>query len=524
MEKLRELLMETDYDRTESLFLLEGFENRFGIRYQGKTDVRRRSPNLKITVSSETILWNKVMKEVQLKRHAGPYPSDSPPFQFYIQSPIGLILKDNGRDMRLIFHLSYPRTGESINSGMPRELASVQYPDFSEAIKRCLEDIQLSDLGVCVAGKSDMKSAFCNLGLRPDQFYLLLMTAKSPIDGRWYLFVEKCLPFGASISCSHFQRLSNCVAHILKVKTHKVPINFLDDYLFIAALKSRCDGQLRTFLHVCDLINFPVALEKTHWSATVIIFLGLLIDMEHKCISVPADKVRKAQVLIAEILEKKSKKTTVKELQCLCGFLNFLCRCIVPGRVFTRRLYAKFNSSMKPHHHISINSEMRSDLKLWQQFLLEPAVYARPFLDFTRVLTGKELDLFTDASGAVGCGGIFGNKWFQMKWSPSLLARNPSIAFLELYAVTAAVLMWGTNFSNCRVCLYCDNQSCCAMINQMTSSCRSCMVLLWKLVLYSMVHNIGVFAKYVRTQDNYFADALSRFEMVRFAGLADQHE
>ena len=69
------------------------------------TDLNAR--NLKLNVGSKTELWNKVMKEVKEKRYAGPYHKI--PFEYYIQSPIGLVPKDHGKSTRLIFHLSYPR-------------------------------------------------------------------------------------------------------------------------------------------------------------------------------------------------------------------------------------------------------------------------------------------------------------------------------------------------------------------------------------------------------------------------------
>ena len=70
----------------------------------------------------------------------------------------------------------------------------------------------------CFVGKSDMKMAFRNLGLKPSQFCLVILKAKSPLDGRTYFFVEKSLSFGASISCSHFQHFSDGIADILEVK------------------------------------------------------------------------------------------------------------------------------------------------------------------------------------------------------------------------------------------------------------------------------------------------------------------
>ena len=120
--------------------------------------------------------------------------------------------KDGGKSTRLIFHLSYPRgKGTSVNANTPSEKCTVKYPDFCEAIKICLREGIL-----CNIAKSDMKSAFRNLGIRKKDWKYLVMKATSPLDGKTYYFVDKCLPFGASISCSHFQRFSNAVKHIVQ--------------------------------------------------------------------------------------------------------------------------------------------------------------------------------------------------------------------------------------------------------------------------------------------------------------------
>ena len=50
-------------------------------------------------------MWCKLMKEVGLGRVAGPF--DTIPFNYFIQSPIGLVPKDGGLETRPIFHLSH---------------------------------------------------------------------------------------------------------------------------------------------------------------------------------------------------------------------------------------------------------------------------------------------------------------------------------------------------------------------------------------------------------------------------------
>ena len=91
-------------------------------------------------------------------------------------------------------------------------------------------------------GKTDVKSAFRNLCIRPQDWCLLIMKARSPIDGKVYYFVDKCLPFGASISCSHFQQVSDAMAHIFRARTDGETVNYLDDYFFAAIIKALCDN------------------------------------------------------------------------------------------------------------------------------------------------------------------------------------------------------------------------------------------------------------------------------------------
>ena len=241
VSKLMKLLKQSGYDEKRTEFLIDGFSNGFSIGYAGDMNVRKTAPNLKIRIGTEIDLWNKVMKEVKLKRYAGPFKE--PPFEHFIQSPIGLVPKDNGKDTRLIFHLSYPRSGQSLNSETPCEMCRVKYCEFDDAIKRCIEE------GVrCKVARSDISAAFRNLGIKPEHWQLLVMKAQSPIDGQWYYFIDKCLPSGSSISCSHFQAVSDAVAYIVRYFSTKKVTNYLDDFLFVALLKLICDQQVEIFL------------------------------------------------------------------------------------------------------------------------------------------------------------------------------------------------------------------------------------------------------------------------------------
>ena len=226
------------------------------------------------------------------------------PFTYFIQSPIGLVPKDYGKDVRLTFHLSCPRSGQSINSETPDELCSVNYPDFSEAMQLCLKLTDGKSNEIVFSGKSDMKCTFRNLPISRLDFILLIMKATNPEDVKTYYFVDKCLPFGASISYSLFKEFFNAVAHIFTYHTGKKTMNYLGGKYFVTLLKSLCDGQISAFLEIYHLICFPVSLEKTEWGTPSIVFLGFLIDSINQIICIPMDKVKRAVDLILQMLNK----------------------------------------------------------------------------------------------------------------------------------------------------------------------------------------------------------------------------
>ena len=299
---LEQLLIQSNYDKRKTEFLIEGFRNGFSLKYEGNLkNCKRLAPNLKLRIGSKLELWNKVMNKVELGRYAGPF--DEPPFEYFVQSPIGLVPKDKGLKTRLIFHLSYPKTGDSVNSGVPYEECTVKYPDFDEAVRLCIKE----GAGCCV-GKSDMSSAFRHVPMAKDQWWLLVMKAMHPISGQWSYFVDKCLPFGSSISCAIFQAISNAIAWIVEFRSRKPNVNYLDYYLFAAALKRLCDLQIKMFLQICAEIKFPVALEKTSWGNTVMTFLGMLLDTEKQVIGIPMDKLCKAANWVEYFLDKKKKR------------------------------------------------------------------------------------------------------------------------------------------------------------------------------------------------------------------------
>ena len=175
---------------------------------------------------------------------------------------------------------------------------------------------------------------------------------------------------------------------------------------------------------------------------------------------------------------------------------------------------------LKPHHHISITGEMCADLSMWRIFLNKPEIYSRPFMDY-KFSNPDEVQFYMDASRnfSLGFGGWCDSDWIYAQWDEVIRHIEPSIEYLELFILTVGILLWVERFQNRRIYIFCDNMSVVYMINNMSSSCKNCMVLIRMVTLECMCHNVRLFAKHMSSADNGIADSLSRLDLTRFYSL-----
>ena len=543
VEKLKILLMDSKYNRTETEFLVQGFKNGFDLGYEGPIFRQSKSNNLPFHISNRQILWSKLMKEVAQGRVAGPY--DKIPFDNYIQSPMGLVPKDSGTKTHLIFHLSYDFSDfRSVNYHIPPEKCTVKYQDLDTVVNLCLRLIWKGAQEVYFS-KTDGRSAFCTLPLNPQSWKWVIMKAVNPQSGNVQYFVDKCVPFGASISCALFQQFSNALKHLAEFWSGRrnYLTNYLDDFLFLASLLATCNDLMENFLELCHEVGFPISLDKTHWAALRIVFLGILLDSKFLTLSIPLEKRICAQHLIEKFIHKR--KATVRELQQLCGYLNFLNRAVFPGRAFTRHMYAKYaeicnikklisehpqgikiKKTLKSYHHVQLGEEFKLDCKVWKQSLdLDyQNVVNHPMIDLAMgPISALDLGFTSDASASVnlGFGCTLGNSWIYAQWEPGFIDRvQPSIEYLELFALYTGIFTWEYELKNMHMKVLCDDQSVVWMINNLSSSCRHCMYFLCLLVLNGLQFNQRVVAQHIMGTDNKMSDALSRNQLDCFRHVA----
>ena len=182
-------------------------------------------------------------------------------------------------------------------------------------------------------------------------------------------------------------------------------------------------------------------------------------------LSIPLEKRERVEYMLNRFIHKS--KVTVQDLQSLCGYLNFLNKAVVPGRVFTRRMYAKFGGitnterypqvvfeKLKKHHHVRLDAEFKVDCQVWLAFLNSDLkrVVNRPMIDLHKTLQATDIGYYSDASAAqtLGFGCTFGCKWVFGQWPEGFIKTcEPSIEYIELFGLCAGLLSWSTDIMDC---------------------------------------------------------------------------
>ena len=244
--------------------LITSIKNRCNIGYQG--------PQFPYTVhhlptahSHAPVIKRFLVKECLAGHMAGPYTL--PPLPNLRCSGLRVVPKKDG-GWRVICHLSAPE-GRSINEFINPMHYSLHYHTIDSAISI------LNTLGCnCLMGKIDLKNAFRQVPVRRENWHLLGIQWQ----GSWY--VDKCLPFDLHSSPAFFDQLPTAVEWILH-HNYKIThiIHYLDDFFTAGQSNSNeCESNMRNMNALCHQIGSPTKPEKEEGPATVITFLGILLD------------------------------------------------------------------------------------------------------------------------------------------------------------------------------------------------------------------------------------------------------
>lgn len=397
---------------------------------------------------------------------------------------------------RLIVDLSHP-TGSSVNDGIHRQLATMEYITIDDAIQ------QVMALGPgTLLAKIDIKSAFRLIPVHPADRHLLAMEWKG------YVYIDTCLPFGLRSAPKLFNILADLLEWILREQGVSHLLHYLDDYLTMGPPNTPvCSQNLQCLIEVCGMLGIPLAVEKVEGPSPVLEFLGICIDTFNMVIRLPEEKLRRTAVTIERWLHRRN--ATKREILSLVGVLQHAAKVVRPGRTFVSRMYSVAAAVQELDYYTRLNKEFRSDLHWWHLFLGNWNGIC--FLPSPSIPT---ITVQTDASGSWGCGGYSDGKWFQFPWPQEW--NTEAIMAKELVPIVISCAIWGPLLHSKHVLFQCDNMGVVAAVRKGSAKESTVMHLLRLMWFFVAHYNIQVVIEHIAGAHNTTADMLSRNMLQQF--------
>ena len=107
--------------------------------------------------------------------------------------------------------------------------------------------------------------------------------------------------------------------------------------------------------------------------------------------------------------------------------------------------------------------------------------------------------------------------WMHAHWEAEFFQKfNPSINFLELYALLAGVVTWVPHLTKHTVLFCSDNTPTLHALIKKSSDSHQMMILLRFLTLICMLNSITITAKHISGKSNLICDYLSQFKLQEY--------
>ena len=379
--------------------------------------------------------------------------------------------------------------------------------------------------------KVDLADAYRSVGILPAHWELC--SVRALIRGKMTIITNTRLVFGLAQAAESFCRLTQAVRAMLAALGVPASVVYADDFWIIEGDQLACDRALEILLQLLKELGWSENDRKRITATQASVHCGILYEtnVENQGIlrvSVPPDKLQRAQVLASTLLQQRN--ITLRQLQSAIGIFAHLTATIWTGKTYLRRLIVALTDALAANHQqLTITAEMRQDFLFWQHvahvrngraIILQPQPQQQGFLA-------------TDAS-EWGFGGYFNGRTFSIAWSDchravrelpidarSLFFRRfwPHqrqgnsfwfIAYRETFAAYYAWLRWGAFFRHQLVLHHTDNTVTLAAINFLSTASRQLMRMVRQMAEVQVAYNTRIEALYISTEQNYVADALSR--------------
>ena len=494
-------------------FLIAGYTEGFDPGIRDIPLLVTECKNNRSATTQPAVVKELIHSEVSKGYLLGPYVR--PPFEAYRISPIGIAEGKYSKKKRLIVDLSapYDKSGVfSVNELIDKKECSMSYDTIDDAINLILKYGQGA-----VLNKFDLRDAFKVTPIKQEFWKWFGIKW----DNRYYFYHRLC--FGCRSSPKQFDYLSTAACWIAHNNySIKDIIHLLDDFLTVDQDFENGYRSMAILTMLFKKLGMPLNLKKTIGPVTELEYLGIILDSVKMQARLPEDKVLRLKHMLIEFCKVTS--CSKVELLSLLGHMNFASKVIIPGRSFMSYLLYLTRGISNNSDRITLNDDCRRNMQMWIDFL-DSWNGVSFFIDST--VSNMDIQLYTDAASTKGFGGYLAGRWFYGAWPDDLINYLPekktlSIAFLELYPIVMAAVLWGSEWTKKRIVFHTDNKAVTGILRKGRSRCSNIMLLMRRLTWCAAVNNFCFKAAFVEGCLNTVSDSLSRFQIARFRQLAPQ--
>ena len=217
---------------------------------------------------------------------------------------------------------------------------------------------------------------------------------------------------------------------------------------------------------------------------------------------IPEDKIKQIKEELEGWLFRQAANR--KEAESLVGKLQFMGKCIKPGRIFIARLINWMKTLDRQHKH-TIPMGARRDIAWWARYITQFNGKSIIWMH-----TNPEVDsiIATDASKA-GYGGIAGKEYFRGRFPQAWKTRN--IAELEIRAVIVALKVWAHKLTGQYFWVHVDNEAVATVINSGAARDEVLQNALREIAMIAAKYEFIIKAKHISGISNRIPDWLSRW-------------
>ena len=394
---------------------------RVGIKNIAKVipQLSKRAPYISMTKNQYSAITDWLIDKVNKGFADGPFDIDYD-FPFELNNiPIFTVKKPKPNAWRVIQNCAHKKGVDlCMNDFIPDEESNLRYVSLKENVLICKTAGPNGHLFT-----RDLEDGFYKVPLHPSQYPLMGM--------KWCgkIWIFKVLPQGLKSSPRIFARFGDAIEYMI-VSENK-DIAFVNG---IQMVRHYCDDffgvgrNLEEATRLYDATGDKLASVNVHAKAAKDCdpqpsrkLLGHIYELRFGGF-LSLSEQRRFTYLTYLITARDAGFMYHKQAEILDGSLNCVAVLKFPAKAMLRRFHAVIHDPRLHSNDVIIIDEfLRADIDWWIDFLMNPANCRISFDTFLKKPDDGDIEIYTDASGEIGVGGIIGDTIaFQIKWSQTI--------------------------------------------------------------------------------------------------------